>query len=111
MDRLKGKRIAVFASGASPYRESVIKEVTEKNFTPQMMEQIRFFYLRGGFDFDKLKPVDKVLMTLLKMKMKRKKKEDLLPDEVGMLAAYAHPADFTNRDKIGELALYVRTGQ
>jgi len=49
LDRLKGKKLAVFATGASPVREEVIREVRDKNFTQEQQKYIRFFYLRGGF--------------------------------------------------------------
>jgi hypothetical protein len=63
----------VFASGASPYREEIIPEVLDKNFSPEQQKIIKFFYMRGGFDFSKLRFIDKILMTLLKWKIKRKK--------------------------------------
>ncbi|WHH57821.1 flavodoxin domain-containing protein [Petroclostridium sp. X23] len=105
LDRLKGKKIVVFASGASPDRKEIISEVMNNNFTSEQQEYIRFFYLRGGFDYGKLKPFDKVLMTLLKWKLKRK--EELSPDEKGMLAAYEKPADFTQRKNIREIIDYI----
>lgn len=81
----------------------------DKNFTAEQQKQIRFFYLRGGFDFKKLKPVDKVLMTLLKWKLKLKKEKTA--DERGLLAAYEKPADFRSKKKIEELVAYMQAGQ
>ncbi|MGE5582981.1 MAG: flavodoxin domain-containing protein [Bacillota bacterium] len=106
LDRLKGKKVVIFASGASPATEEAINDVINKNFTAGQLKQIRFFYLRGGFDYSKLKLVDKILMTLLKWKLKRKK--DLTPDEKGMLHAYEKPVDFTNQKNIKDLIAYVR---
>jgi menaquinone-dependent protoporphyrinogen IX oxidase len=107
LDKLKGKKVVVFASGATPPREEAIHEVRNRNFSVEQQQRIRFFYLRGGFDYDKLKPVDKVLMTLMKWKLKGKK--ELVADERGMLAAYDHPADFTRKKNIDELIAYVRS--
>jgi menaquinone-dependent protoporphyrinogen IX oxidase len=107
LDKLKGKKVVVFASGASPAREEAINEVRNKNFTPEQQQRIRFFYLRGGFDYSKLQPLDKVLMILLKLKIKRKRKTELNSDERGMLAAYDQPADFTRKKNIDELISYV----
>lgn len=100
-DKLKDKKIVVFATGASPARENVISEVINKNFTSEQQDHIKFFYLRGGFDYSKLGFVDKALMTLLKFIIKSKK--ELTPDEKGMLIAYDKPVDFTNKDNIREL--------
>jgi hypothetical protein len=76
----------------------------DQNFTPEQQKQMSFFYLRGGFDYNKLKPVDKVLMTLLKWKLKRKKV--LTPDERGMLNAYVMPLDATRKKNIEELIAF-----
>ncbi len=107
LDQLQGKRIAVFASGASPPREETITEVRDKNFTAEEQKNIRFFYLRGGFDYEKLNMKDKVLMTLLKKKLQSKK--DLTEDEEGMLSAYDHPVDFTDRKNILDLIEFIRS--
>ncbi len=108
--RLAGKKVVVFASGATPGRKAEIDEVTNSNFTPEQQECIRFFYLRGGFDYSRLKPHDKVLMTLLKWKLKMKPQAKLTPDEKGLLAAYERPADFTRKKNIDSLISYVRLG-
>lgn len=108
LDKLRGKKVAVFAVGATPGRKEEIEEVRDKNFTAEQLQQIRFFYMRDGFDFGRLKPVDKVLMTLLKWMLKRKKNPTA--DERGMLAAYERPVDFTSRSNIEELVAYITSG-
>jgi len=102
--RLHGKRIIVFATGATPSRTDVPEEVINANFSPEERARIRFFYLRGGFDYSKLGPVDKLLMGLLKLKIKGK--NERTPDEKGMLAAYSHPVDFTKRENIKDLVAF-----
>lgn len=108
--KLAGRRIAVFASGASPARPEALKDVTGHNFTAEQLTKLRFFYLRGGFDYAKLMPRDKALMTLLKWKMKLKKvlKRPLVADEIGMMEAYSKPMDFVKRKNIGELVGYMK---
>lgn len=105
LDKLQGKKVVIFATGASPVGAEVIHEVMSKNFTPDQQKSIRFFYLRGGFDYSKLKIFEKVLMSLLKWKLKRQKQ--LTPDEKGMLAAYDQPVDFTRKRDIDEIVAYV----
>lgn len=107
LDKLKDKKIVVFATGASTFNEKVVSEVSNKNFTLEQQNQIRFFYLRGGFNFSKLKPIDKVLMTLMKWKIKTKDENRLSPDEIGMLAAYDNPEDHTTKENIKELIAHV----
>lgn len=107
--RLKDKKVVVFATGASPSSENVINEVKDKNFTPEQQKYIKFFYLRGGFNYSKLNFFDKALMTLLKWKIKNKKQEELTPDEIGMLALYDKPVDFTMRKNIDRIITYVNS--
>lgn len=109
IDKLKDKKVIVFATGMSPFREEVAREVIVKNFTLEQQEIIQFFYMRGGFDYSKLNPFDKMLITLLKASIKWKKirKKKLNSDEIGILAVFSKPTDYTKRAKIDELVAYV----
>ena len=108
LDKLAGKKIAVFATGASPASREAREDIIKHNFTAAQLAKLKFFYLRGGFDYSKLTIRDKFLMMLLKMKMKWKMKRNikLLDDEVGMLAAYDKPIDFVKRKNIEGLVAY-----
>lgn len=108
-EKIKDKKLVVFATGATPSRDEDIEKVRAANFTPEQQKYIRFFYLRGGFDYTHLKLIDKILMNLLKLKLKYKNKEKLIPDERGMLAAYDKPIDFTRKKNIEKLIEYVRS--
>jgi hypothetical protein len=79
------------------------------NFTPDQQKHIEFFYLRGGFNYNRLLPFDKMLMTLLswKIKIKKKQKKELIPDEIGMLAFLDKPVNFMKRKNIGEIIIYI----
>lgn len=107
MDKLKNKKIVVFATGVSPSREHDIKKVQDSNFTLEQQQYIKFFYLRGGFDYSSLTVIDKVLMTFLKWKIKCKK--ELTPDEKGMLTVYNKPVDYTIKKNIDQIIKYVKS--
>lgn len=104
LDKLKDKKLIIFATGASPARTEIIAEIKNKNFTQDQQKHIHFFYFRGGFDYHKLNLFDKLLMSLLKMKIKSKK--ELTPDDKGMLAIYDKPTDFSKEKYIDELVKY-----
>ncbi len=110
LEKLKGRKVVVYASGVAPSSPEVIDEVRNNNLTPEQQKHVKFYYLRGGFDFNRLTPRDRVLMFLLKWKILAKKAlgMKLIPDEIGMLQVYKSPADFTRKEKIGELMQYVR---
>ena len=103
---LKGKRIAIFATGASPWRKEVVDEVRDKNLTEEEQRMVGFFYLRGGFDYEKLGAKDRLLMTLMKKRLESKK--DLDEDERGLLASYDQPVDFVRRENIADLVQYLK---
>lgn len=107
LDKLENKKVVVFATGASPARQEVIEEIKNKNFTSEQQKKMQFFYFRGGFDYSKLKPFDKMLMTILKWRLKTKK--ELTPDEKGMLAIYNKPTDFTSKKNIEEMIRYINS--
>ncbi len=102
-------KIIYFATGATPPREEVAPELIQGNFPLEEQNKIQFFYLRGGFDNNLLGMVDRILMSLFKRMIKRKKAEDRTPDESGMLAAYDHPVDFTNIKHIEPIIACVQT--
>lgn len=98
---LQNKRVIVFATGATPTRTETTNELRQVNFSPAEQQQVQFFYLRGGFNYEKLGFVDKCLMSIMRMKLKHKK--IVGPDERGMLAAYSKPVDFTQERYIQPL--------
>lgn len=104
--QLKDKKIIVFGVGASPNRKDSYEAVLHHNIPQELSDKIKFFYLRGGFDYHRLTKFDKILMLLLKIKLKRLKNPDA--DAKGMLASYDHPQDFTKKKNIEELIQYVR---
>jgi len=104
---LKGKKIAVFAVGASPYKDEAFADITASNFTEDDLKVMKFFYLRGGFDFTKLDFANKLIMNLMKWSMMMKK--NLTEDEAGMLSAFEKPVDYTERERIKDLVGYIRS--
>lgn len=93
-EQLKGKRLIVFAVGASPMKKSIPEELMKANIPPEQQQNIELFYLRGGFDYSRLSPFYKFLMFLKKLQLRKIKNPD--SDAKGMLASYEHPLDFTS---------------
>ncbi|HSA33908.1 MAG TPA: flavodoxin domain-containing protein [bacterium] len=107
LDRLAGKRIAIFGTGASTASDKVFTEVRDKNFTPAQLEKIRFFYLRGGFDFTRLPWYLKPPMAIMRWGLKQKKERTA--EEQGLLDSFDAPVDFTSKENIEELVAYIRS--
>ena len=97
-EQLKDKKLILFAVGSTPVREETNMFIKEANIPANQIDHINFFYLRGGFDYHKLTLIDKILMSMLKVKLKNVKNPDA--DQKGLLAAYHQPLDFTKRKNI-----------
>jgi len=109
LQNLTDKKVIVFAVGASPPRENIPQEVINKNFSTEQQKSIKFFYLRGGFDYSKLDLPNKILMTLMRVKLSLKKKQTRTPDEIGLLAAFSKPIDYTKKENIAGILSYARS--
>lgn len=111
LDALEEKKIIVFATGLSLKTEEVRTEVMKANFKSAFEKKIEFFYFRGGFDFQNLPALDKVLMQVKKKMIERKAKKgtELTSDEKGMLAVYDKAVDYTSQRNIRGLLEYVRS--
>jgi len=96
-DKIKDKKIIIFSVGASPPHTEALEHVKNSNFTEAMKERVNYFHLRGGFDYDKLNSIDKIMMYLLKKKLEHKNQDRLDNDEIGMLASYKRPTYWMNK--------------
>lgn len=108
-EQLKEKNIAVWATGANPGRPEELQAVWEKHFSPEQLEHIKTFYLRGGFDISLCSKGDKILMNLLKSHLK--KKENPTEDDKGIISMCEVPVDFRDKKNIEELCNWVRSLQ
>ena len=109
LNELNDKKLIVFTTGASPSRDNVLDEVKSANFSEEEQKKLRFFYLRGGFNYNELDFFNKILMTLMKWKIKLTKPDKRTPDERGMLEAFKKPVDFTKKENLKDLLEYAHS--
>ena len=108
MDKLKGKKIVVYSTGITPleYREYYDKLVIEKNFTPEMLEQIKVFNFMGKMILEELSLPHRTAIKALKALMKNK--ENPTEMEKLLITLCDASGDFTDRTAIKELIDYVK---
>ena len=106
LDKLNGRKIALFAVGSNPGREHEMQPFWDKVLTAEQQKTIGHFYLRGGFDFSKLTSGDKILMNMLKARLQ--KLRERTEDEQDLLDAYDTPVDFRKKENIIPLIEYIR---
>lgn len=104
-ENIKEKNIIVFSTGVSPADDKMIEQYKTSNFTKEQLENIQFYYLRGGFNYNKLGIIDKLMMNIIKsiIKSKNKKGETVTSDDVGMLSIFDAPVDYTEEGNINEI--------
>lgn len=103
---LKQKHLIVWATGSNPGRPEEIQKMWEHNFSKEQLTHIKTYYLRGGFDYKKLSRGNKILMSMLKIKLKHTK--DKTEDEMGLLKAYEVPEYHCNKKNIAPMIQYIR---
>lgn len=106
---LKEKKIIVFTVGlASTDREEVFLPIIEKCFSKEMRDNIKFFHLRGGIDYKKLGIIHRSMMAMLKIIISKKSSNELLDDDRELLATYGKKVDFTDKNTIKPLLLFLK---
>lgn len=109
LENANDKKLVLFATGASPMKSVDKSALISHNMSPTISDRVMFFYLRGGYDFNRLSFIDKILMTIFKFKIRfYSKKRALTADENGMLNAYNQPVDFTKEDHITPIVEHIR---
>ena len=104
LNRLSGKKLILFAVGASKDEEKVTAPLWNRLLTEEQQKNIACFYLRGGFDFSKLKGFDKLLMSMMKKQLQQQNSN---PDD-GLFGAFDNPVDYTERENIDKLIEYAK---
>lgn len=105
----KGKNFIIFATGAMPAAaesEDTLKQVWEKNLSPQELNNIPHFYFQGGLCYEKMSFLDRFLMKGLRTMLKNKKnKTDADIETEKMIAA---SFDISSKEYISPLLDYLR---
>ena len=104
LNRLSGKKLILFAVGSSRKEQKVVEPLWNRLLTEEQQKNIASFYLRGGFDFSKLKGFDKLIMSMMK---KQLQKQNSNADD-GLSGAFERPVDYTDRGKIEKLIEYAK---
>lgn len=106
--KLKNKKIIVFAVGASPYDEKAMKALKERNFTEES-SQIPLFYCRGAWNEETMSWKDRTLCSLLKKAVSKKDSATYEPWEKALMQTIGSNMDWTDKENIKQIIEYVGT--
>ena len=103
---LSGKRIAVFAVGASPYDEKAIMQIREMHFK-DALSSIPLFYCRGAWDEEKMKFADRTLCKMLQKAVSKQDPETYEPWQKALMCAVGKSCDWTDKSYLADLIRYI----
>jgi menaquinone-dependent protoporphyrinogen IX oxidase len=106
-ERLKNKKLIVFAVGASPYDEKAMKVLKERNFKKEL-SHIPFFYCRGAWNEEIMSWKDRTMCNLLKKTVAKKDPVTYEPWETALMQAIGSNHDWTDKDQINQIVEYTR---
>ena len=105
--RLSGKKIAVFAVGASPYDGKAIQQIREMHFQNELRE-VPLFYCRGAWDEDRMTFGDRMLCRLLQKAVAKQNPEEYEPWQKPLMRAVGRKCDWTDKEYLDPLLTYLR---
>ena len=108
------KTLVVFIVGAADPLTTDYSGILSKNFTPELLSEIKVFHLRGGIDYAKLSFVHKGMMAMLRNMVAKKSKKggaEISAEDKAFLETYGGKVDFTDKATIAPLVDYVRALQ
>lgn len=99
---LRGKKMGVFAVGATPAEATeIVRQTFEKSFNEEERSCVRCFYLQGGLDYDKMGGVDRMMMRMLCKIISSKKQRT--PEDDAMQQMISRSFDAADRKYIAPI--------
>jgi len=103
------KSLVVFTVGLANPDTTDYSQILTLNFSPELLQKIKVFHLRGGINYKNLGFIDKTMMSMMvKFKVKKIPKEERMEEDELMLETYGEKIDFSDKSTIKPLIDYVR---
>ncbi|MHB8134973.1 MAG: flavodoxin domain-containing protein [Anaerolineaceae bacterium] len=106
-DRLKEKKIMIFAVGASPFNERAMEELKKRNL-PEKLAQIPIFYCRGAWRESAMTVQDRLLCGILKKTVAKKDPAQYEPWEAALIQTSGSDSDWTDKTYLNPIIEYVQ---
>nr|WP_272470254.1 nucleotidyltransferase domain-containing protein [Clostridium tertium] len=100
-------KLIIFETRPTPLAaEDVINTIWESNFSNEELKIISHFYMQGGFNYEKMGILDRMIMKTLSKILSRKK--DKSSDEAGFEQDIGSSYDISSREYIAPLIQFVK---
>ena len=93
-----GKKLIVYAVGASPAESPEIAEAMRRNFSEDEWDKVKVFYCPGGLDYSKMNFLSRFAMKMLAKSLSSKK--DASEKELKQADMISHSYDLTDKKYI-----------
>lgn len=103
--RLQGKRMAVFATGATPEDSPEVEKAFAQNLTEEEQKAIPCFYLQSGLNYEKMDWKLRMMMKLFSKMMEKKK--DKTEQEKMMAACLKTSFDVADKNNLEPLLHWI----
>ncbi len=107
INKWNDKKLAVFCVGASPSENPEIEEALPKNFTAEELKVVRWFYLPGGLDYEKMPAKSRVMMKMFVSALKAKK--DKTQDDLNQIRIMSSSYDISDIKYIEPIIDYLNS--
>ena len=104
--QLSGKKIAVFAVGASPYDEKAVQQIRDMHFKDALCN-IPLFYCRGAWDEDSMKFGDRTLCRMLQKAVAKMDPKDYEPWQKALMCAVGQKCDWTDKEHLNPILDFI----
>lgn len=108
IDNWSGKKLAVFCVGGGPADNPEIEPTLRGNFTSSELENVRVFYCPGGFSYEKMSGLSKLMMKVFVKTLKAKKGKTGAEQE--MIELISKSYDISDRKYIEPILRYLEYG-
>lgn len=103
----KGKLIAVFCVGASPFDEEALKQIKMRNLKEDL-KHIPLFYGRGGWDESRMSLKDRTLCRILQKAVAKKDPAEYEPWMKALMCSAGKKCDWTDRKYLAPLVHFLQ---
>lgn len=104
--QLSGKKLAVFAVGASPYDEKAVQQIRDTLFK-DALAAVPLFYCRGAWDESSMKFGDRTLCRMLQKAVAKIDPKDYEPWQKALMCAVGQKCDWTDKEYLQPVIDYI----
>jgi menaquinone-dependent protoporphyrinogen IX oxidase len=100
--KLQGKKVLVFAVGATPYDEAYIATCKDAQMKDELAA-LPLFFCRGAWDDSKTKPFHRFLINMGKKMMQKQKDPAMASMTEGLMGSAGQAADWTDESYLAPI--------